>query len=47
MFFRNSAPQSPVITFNDDGTSRLSYISLGGNLEIYFFFDESPKKVIS
>ena len=37
MFFRNSNAQSPLLIFNNDGTSTLSYITTGGILEVYFF----------
>ncbi len=30
IYFRNSNAQSPVVKFNDDGTSMLSYITTGG-----------------
>lgn len=47
MFFRNSNAQSPLIKFNDDGTSTLSYLTTGGQLEIYFFMHGSAKYIIS
>lgn len=37
MYFRNSNGQSPVIKYKDDGTTLFSYITVGGELEIYFF----------
>jgi hypothetical protein len=44
MYFRNSAPQVPIIRFNDDNkTTTLSYITMGGNIEIYFFIHGSAK----
>jgi hypothetical protein len=30
IFFRNSNPQVPIIRFNNDSTTTLSYITLGG-----------------
>jgi alpha-glucosidase (family GH31 glycosyl hydrolase) len=47
IFFRNSNAQAPVITFNDDGTSTLSYITTGGNLDINFFFKGTAKQIIA
>ena len=46
LYFRNSNAQSPVIVFNDDGTSTLSYITTGGNIELYMFMHGSAKAVI-
>jgi alpha-glucosidase (family GH31 glycosyl hydrolase) len=37
IFFRNSNQMTPVVRFNDDGTSTLSFITIGGELEMYFF----------
>jgi hypothetical protein len=36
-----------VIKFNDDGTSTLSYITIGGNIEVNFFLKGSAKEVIA
>jgi len=47
IFFRNSNAQSPVLSFNDDGGSTLSYITTGGNLEMFFFFKGTAKEVIA
>jgi len=47
IFFRNSNAQSPVLVFNDDGGSTLSYITTGGNLEIFFFFKGTAKEIIA
>lgn len=30
MYFRNANAMTPIITFNDDGTSKLSFITIGG-----------------
>jgi hypothetical protein len=46
MFFRNSNAQSPLLRFNDDGTSTLSYITTGGQIEIFFFLHGSAKTII-
>mmetsp|Transcript_28241 Transcript_28241/g.42750 ORF Transcript_28241/g.42750 Transcript_28241/m.42750 type:complete len:248 (-) Transcript_28241:4298-5041(-) len=37
MYFRNTNAQSPIIKYNDDGTSTFSYITTGGNIDILFF----------
>ena len=47
IFFRNSNAQSPVLKFNEDGSSILSYITTGGQLEVYFFINGSAKDIIS
>jgi alpha-glucosidase (family GH31 glycosyl hydrolase) len=47
IFFRNSNAQAPVITYNKDGTSVLSYITTGGNLDINFFFRGTAKEIIA
>jgi hypothetical protein len=36
-----------VTTFNDDGTTTLSYITTGGNLDINFFFKGTAKEIIA
>ena len=47
IFFRNSNAQSPVIKYNADGTSVLSYITIGGQLEVYFFIHGTAKDIIA
>jgi len=47
LFFRNTNAMSPVITFTGDSTSTLSYITTGGQLEIYFMFKGTPKEIIA
>jgi hypothetical protein len=37
IYFRNSNQMTPVLRFNDFGTSTLSFITIGGELEMYFF----------
>jgi hypothetical protein len=38
LFFRNSAAMTPVLKFNDtDGTSTLSFITIGGDIDFYVF----------
>jgi hypothetical protein len=39
MFFRNSNAQSPIVQFNNDGSSVLSYVTI----EIYFFWKGTAK----
>jgi len=46
VFFRNSNAQSPIITYNDDGSTTFSYITLGGRLEAYFFMHGPPDFII-
>jgi hypothetical protein len=46
IWFRNSNAQSPLLTFNADGTSTLTYITTGGRLEAYFFIHGSAKEII-
>jgi len=46
IYFRGSNAMSPVIKFTGDSTSTLSYISTGGDIEIYFMFKGSPKQII-
>jgi len=36
-----------VIKFNDDGTSILSYITIGGKIEVNFFLKGSAKEIIA
>lgn len=47
VFFRNANAQSPLLKFNADGGSTLSYITTGGQLEIEFFFHGKVKDVIA
>ena len=47
MFFRNANGQSPVIKFKDDGTSILSYITIGGKIEVNFFLKGTAKEIIA
>jgi alpha-glucosidase (family GH31 glycosyl hydrolase) len=46
MYFKNANAQSPVLKYNSDGTSILSYITIGGNMEVYFFIHGSAKNII-
>jgi len=48
LYFRNANAQTLIINHNKiDGTSKLSYITIGGQIEIYFFIHGSPKDIIS
>jgi alpha-glucosidase (family GH31 glycosyl hydrolase) len=38
---------SPVLKFNADNKSTLSYITTGGQIEIYMLFKGTPKQIIS
>lgn len=46
VFFRNSNAMSPVITYMGKKESTLSYITTGGQIEIYLFFKGGPKDII-
>jgi alpha-glucosidase (family GH31 glycosyl hydrolase) len=46
IYFRNSNAQSPVIQYNDDGTSTLSYITTGGVIDVYFMLKDTAKSII-
>lgn len=47
MFFRNSNAMTPVLRYNDDGvTSTLSFITIGGQLEVYFIGQGTAHEVI-
>jgi hypothetical protein len=43
MYFKNSNAQNPVIRYTPEGKTILSYVTLGGNLEVYFFIHGSAK----
>ena len=46
LFFRNSNAMTPVIRYNDDGTSTLSFITIGGQLEVMIFNEDTAHGVI-
>lgn len=46
VFFRNSNAMSPVIRHLNDSKSLFSYITTGGQIEIYFMFKGSAKTII-
>ena len=46
IFFRNANAQSPVITYKDEVNATLTYITTGGQLEMYFFTKGNAKQII-
>ena len=46
IYFRNTNAMSPVITYTGDSTSTLSYITTGGQIEIYLMMRGTPKQII-
>jgi alpha-glucosidase len=46
IYFRNSNAQSPIVQYKDEGKSVLSFISTGGNIEMYFFWKGTAKQII-
>jgi alpha-glucosidase (family GH31 glycosyl hydrolase) len=47
IFFRNSAAMTPVLKFNEsDGTSILSFITIGGDIDMYVFIKGTAKEVM-
>jgi alpha-glucosidase (family GH31 glycosyl hydrolase) len=46
LYFRNSNAMSPVIKFNQDGTTTFSFITIGGQIEVYFIAQGSAHSVI-
>ena len=46
MYFRNSNAMSPVVSYTGKYTSTFSYITTGGQLELYMMFNGSPKDII-
>jgi hypothetical protein len=46
LYFRNSNAMSPVIEHTGSDQSLLSFITTGGELEIFFLFKGSPKDII-
>lgn len=46
LYFRNSNAQSPVVQYTGDSETRFSYITTGGQLEVYFFFKGTAKQII-
>jgi alpha-glucosidase (family GH31 glycosyl hydrolase) len=46
LYFRNSNAQSPIVNHNEDGSTVFSYITTGGQIEVYFFFKGTAKQII-
>ena len=46
VYFRNSNAMSPVIRHTGTDTSTLSYITIGGKLEMYFMFKGTAREII-
>ena len=46
IYFRNSSAMSPVIKHTGTDTSTLSYITIGGKLEMYFMFKGAARDII-
>ena len=46
IFFRNANAQSPLLKYNLNGGTTLSYITTGGQLELEFIFHGTPKTII-
>ena len=46
MYFHNSNAQAPIINFNPDGTTKMSYITTGGVIQVFFFLQGSAEFVI-
>lgn len=47
LYFRNSNAMSPVIRYTDDHSATFSFITTGGQMEIYFMFKGSAKQIIA
>lgn len=47
IFFRNANAQSPIITYKDGNNATLTYVTTGGELEIYFFTKGNAKEIIA
>lgn len=46
MYFRNTNAASPIITHRNDTKGTISYITTGGQIEIFFFLKDNAKNVI-
>ena len=46
IFFRNSNAQSPIISKKADGNYTLTYLTTGGQMEMYFFTKGNSKEII-
>jgi len=47
IFFRNSNAMSPVISFIEGGKTLFSYITTGGQIEVYFLLKGAPGDIIA
>lgn len=47
IYFRNSEAMSPIVRYTDNDTATLSLISVGGDIETYFFFKGTAKQIIA
>ena len=47
MFFRSANAQSPITRHMPDGKTLLSYVTTGGDLDIYFFFRGNAKAILA
>ena len=46
IFFRNANAMTPILRWNDDGTSTLSFITIGGQIEVYVIGQGTAHQVI-
>jgi hypothetical protein len=46
IYFRNSNAASPIVTYKNNSEATISYITTGGEIEIYYFLKDSAKNVI-
>jgi alpha-glucosidase (family GH31 glycosyl hydrolase) len=46
IYFRNTNAASPIITHKNDTTGTISYITTGGQIEVFFFLKDNAKNVI-
>lgn len=46
IYFRNTDAQSPVIKFLENGQTQFTYITTGGDLEIFFMVKQNAKGII-
>jgi len=46
IYFRNTNAMSPVLRYTDADKAVLSYITTGGQIEIYFMFKGGAKDII-
>jgi alpha-glucosidase (family GH31 glycosyl hydrolase) len=46
IYFRNANAQTAVIQHLEDGTSKLSYITTGGNLDVVFFLSGGARDIV-